>query len=186
MNLSVITPQNLELTTERLSIKLMNEANWPDFRAIQSDSELMKYIGPILPLNELKAKFLERIRPFNQEEKHWLTLAVYCNITKEFVASVGFQIDSINDQRAEIGYLALPRYSGRGYVTEACQALNDFIFEQIRVRKIVAHCTTENVGSWKVMEKLGLLREGELKMDLCVGNRWYDGYNYGLVNPLYK
>jgi RimJ/RimL family protein N-acetyltransferase len=186
LNLSVITPKNLKFNTKRLTIKLMTECNWPDFQRIQADSELMKYIGPILPLDKLRAKFLERIRPFTQEEKHWLTLAIYDNNTKEFMGSVGFQIDSLNDERAEIGYLILPQYAGKGYITEACQVLNTFIFEQIKMRKIVAHCTTENTGSWKVMEKLGLLREGELKMDFCVEDRWYDGYCYGLVNPLYR
>ena len=186
MDLSVITDKNLQFSTERLTIKLMGESNWPDFQSIQADSELMKYIGPILSLDELRTKFLDRIRPFAQEEKHWLTLAIYCNKTTEFIGSVGFQIDSINDQRAEIGYLVLPNFSGKGFITEACQVVNNFIFEQIKVRKIVAHCSTENIGSWRVMEKLGLLREGELKMDLCIGDNWYDGYCYGLVNPLYR
>jgi len=185
VDLSVITDENLQFTTDRLTLRLMNESNWPEFQNIQSDTELMKYIGPILPLEELKAKFDDRIRKFNQEEKHWLTLAIYCKESNEFIGSVGFQIDSINDQRAEIGYLALPQYSGKGFITEASQALNQFLFDKIKVRKIVAHCTTENTASWKVMERLGLLREGELKMDICVGDNWYDGYSYGLVNPLY-
>jgi RimJ/RimL family protein N-acetyltransferase len=185
VDLSVITNANLQFTTDRLTLRLMNEDNWPDFQNIQSDTELMKYIGPILPLEELEAKFFERIRPFTQEEKHWLTLAIYCNVSNDFIGSVGFQIDSISDQRAEIGYLSLPKYSGKGYITEACQVLNKFLLEQVKVRKIVAHCTTENTASWKVMEKIGLLREGELKMDFCVGENWYDGYCYGLVNPLY-
>lgn len=186
MDLSVITPENLKLKTNRLEIQLMDESNWGDFKSIQADKESMKYIGPVLPLDKLKAKFLDRIRPFMQEEKHWLTLAIYIKGTTEFIGSVGFQIDSINDQRAEIGYLVLPKYSGLGYTTEACKALNTFIFEQVKVRKIVAHCTTINTGSWKVMEKIGLLREGELKMDFCVEDNWYDGYCYGLVNPIHR
>lgn len=185
MDLSVITSNNLQFSTDRLSITLMNDSHWPDFQRIQADREIMKYIGPILPLDELKTKFLDRIRPFTQEEGHWLTLAIHHKITREFIGSVGFKIDSLNDQRAEIGYLVLPQYGGQGFTTEACKVLNRFIFEEIKVRKIVAHCTTVNTGSWKVMEKIGLLREGELKMDFCLNDHWYNGYCYGLVNPLY-
>ena len=54
MDLSVITDKNLQFSTERLTIKLMGESNWPDFQSIQADSELMKYIGPILSLDELR------------------------------------------------------------------------------------------------------------------------------------
>jgi RimJ/RimL family protein N-acetyltransferase len=185
MDLSVITTDNLQFTTDRLSISLMDESHWPDFQHIQADDEIMKYIGPILPFDELKAKFLDRIRPFIQEEGHWLTLAIHHKATREFIGSLGFKIDSISDQRAEIGYLVLPKHSGQGYTTEACNVLNKFIFEQVKVRKIVAHCTTVNTGSWKVMEKVGLLREGELKMDFFVNDNWYDGYCYGLINPIY-
>ena len=185
MDLSVITSNNLQFSTDRLSITLMNESHWPDFQRIQADNDIMKYIGPVLPFDELKAKFLDRIRPFIQEENHWLTLAIHHKLTGDFIGSVGFKIDSINEQRAEIGYLVLPQYSGQGYTTEACKVLKQFIFEKIKVRKIVAHCTTVNTGSWKVMEKIGLLREGELKMDTFLNNNWYNGYCYGLVNPFY-
>jgi len=185
MDLSVITSQNLQLSTDRLSITLMNESHWPDFQRIQADNGIMKYIGPILPFDELKAKFLDRIRPFAQEENHWLTLAIHHKLTRKFIGSVGFKIDSINDQRIEIGYLVLPEFSGKGYTTEACNVLNQFIFKNIKARKVVAHCATVNTGSWKVMEKIGLLREGELKMDTFLNGNWYNGYCYGLINPHY-
>lgn len=182
MNLFSITPENLMITTSRLQLSLMTIDDFDNFKSLQSNAELMKYIGPILSDDELNTKFIERIKPFTQEEDHWLTLNIHEKKNLTFIGSIGFKLDSINDQRFEIGYLALKHYSGKGYITEAGLAIIDFLFKQIKVKKIVAHCVIENIASWKVMDKLGLLREGELKSDFFLNNIWYDGYAYGLVN----
>ena len=131
----------------------------------------------------IKTKFLDRIKPFNQEEGHWLTLNIHDKETNAFVGSIGFKLDSIIEQRFEVGYLVLKQFGGKGYITEAGHAIVDFLLNQVMVKKVVAYCTTVNIGSWKVMGKIGLHREGELKSDIFVNEIWYDSYAYGLVNP---
>ena len=78
----------------------------------------------------------------------------------------------------------LARYQGKGYITEAAQALIEFLFNEGKIRKIVAHCSTENIGSWKVMEKLGFEREAYFKMHTKINGSWFDDYAYGLINPV--
>jgi RimJ/RimL family protein N-acetyltransferase len=183
MNLSAITQENLTVLTERLALSLMTITDLNNFSLLQTDVELMKYIGPILSDEEIKTKFLDRIKPFNEEEGHWITLNIHENISNEFIGSVGFKLDNIIDQRFEIGYLILKQFAGKGYITEAAHAVVEFLKNKVAVKKIVAHCTTDNIGSWKVMEKVGLKREGELKSDMFLNDTWYDSYAYGLINP---
>jgi RimJ/RimL family protein N-acetyltransferase len=40
--------------------------------------------------------------------------------------------------------------------------LNWFIFEQVKINEIVAHCSTVNTGCWKVMEKLACYEKANL------------------------
>jgi len=183
MNLSAITHENLAISTERLTLSLMTLNDLSNFSLLQSDVELMKYIGPVLSEDDVKAKFLDRIKPFNNEEGHWITLNIHDKVSNDFVGSIGFKLDSIIEQRFEIGYLVLKEFGGKGYVTEASHAIIEFLQNKVIVKKIVAHCTTVNIASWKVMEKIGLQREGELKSDIFVNDVWYDSYAYGLVNP---
>ncbi|NQZ83913.1 MAG: GNAT family N-acetyltransferase [Colwellia sp.] len=183
MNLSAITPENLNISTDRLILSLMTLTDLSNFSLLQTDVELMKYIGPILSGEDIKTKFLDRIKPFNQEEGHWLTLNIHDKETNAFVGSIGFKLDSIIEQRFEVGYLVLKQFGGKGYITEAGHAIVDFLLNQVMVKKVVAYCTTVNIGSWKVMGKIGLHREGELKSDIFVNEIWYDSYAYGLVNP---
>ena len=107
MNLSAITPENLTISTDRLILSLMTLTDLSNFSLLQTDVELMKYIGPILSGEDIKTKFLDRIKPFNQEEGHWLTLNIHDKETNEFIGSIGFKLDSIIEQRFEVGYLVL-------------------------------------------------------------------------------
>lgn len=57
---------------------------------------------------------------------------------------------------AELGWVLHKDYWRRGYVTEAAKALMDFAVQELGVRRIFACCDSENVASYKTMEKLGL------------------------------
>ena len=59
---------------------------------------------------------------------------------------------------AEVGlyYGLLPDQRGQGYATEAAAALVDYAFGQLRLGRIVATTTSDNVGSMGVMRRLGM------------------------------
>jgi RimJ/RimL family protein N-acetyltransferase len=186
MNLDKITPENLQIKTNRLQLSVMKTEDFNHFRMLQQDPLLMKYIGPILNDSELLEKFKNRIKPFNapysEQEGHWVTLNIHLRGNNHFVGSIGLNLCSFENSRFEIGYLALTHYSGNGYITEASKALLDFLFTDVQAKKVVAHCAIDNIASWKVMEKIGLQREGELKSDFFINSTWYDSCAYGLVN----
>ena len=67
---------------------------------------------------------------------------------------------AISGDTAEIGWILHRDYWGQGLGTEMGKALVDFGFGTLDLRRIVAHCDAENTGSYKVMEKTGMRREG--------------------------
>ena len=38
-----------------------------------------------------------------------------------------------------------------------------------------------NIGSWRVMEKLGMRREGDFREAICIDGRYYDDLYYGML-----
>lgn len=70
---------------------------------------------------------------------------------------------SIDGHRAEIGYLLHRDLWGRGYATEAAGAVFAWLRSITTVLRVQATCDIENVGSIRVLEKLGLQREGILR-----------------------
>ncbi|MFK4728074.1 GNAT family N-acetyltransferase [Agromyces mediolanus] len=83
---------------------------------------------------------------------------------------------------AGIGYLVAPGYAGRGYATELGRAMLALAFDELGVHRVTAGCYAENVGSWRVMEKLGMRREQHgLRDSWHAELGWVDGYSYAML-----
>lgn len=59
------------------------------------------------------------------------------------------------DESAELGYWIGEQYQGRGYATEASKALIKRAFDDLNIKQIFATYKCENIGSKRVLEKLG-------------------------------
>ncbi|WDE10519.1 GNAT family N-acetyltransferase [Thalassomonas haliotis] len=176
--------KNFSLASPRLTLVPMTDSHWQEFKALKGDPALMANIGDVLDRQALIKEFKLRAGPWQADEGQWYSLMIYNKTQKNFVGSFGFRIASLENQRMELGYSFLKQSQGQGYATEAGITLIRFLFEQVKVRKLVAACTTSNTASWKIMEKLAFSREGLLQSDIFINNRWHDSYLYGLVNPL--
>ena len=68
----------------------------------------------------------------------------------------------LNEERteAEIGWIINKKYWRRGYAFEAANLLLAFCRKELNIHKFTAVCDTENTGSYRIMEKLGMKRVG--------------------------
>ena len=86
-----------------------------------------------------------------------------------------------------IGYIFHPDHHNQGFCTEATSAFIEYGFDKLSLHRISARCNPDNIGSWKVMEKVGLKREGLLEKRVCFkhdseGNPiWWDELVYGIT-----
>jgi ribosomal-protein-alanine N-acetyltransferase len=90
---------------------------------------------------------------------------------------------SINGQhrRAEIGYWIGPDYWNQGYATEACQAVLDYGFLQLNLHRIQARHFEGNPASGRVIQKLGMQREGISRHAAFRAGKWHDLVNYAIL-----
>jgi len=71
------------------------------------------------------------------------------------VGDVGF-MGGPNEGIAEIGYSIIAEYRNQGYATEAALYLIHWALQQREIRRVTAHCLNDNLGSIKVLEKIGM------------------------------
>jgi RimJ/RimL family protein N-acetyltransferase len=84
--------------------------------------------------------------------------------------------------QAELGWCLDPGYTGRGYATEAVNALIRLCFEDLALRRVIANCFADNVASWQLMERLGMRREAHtVRESLHRSGEWLDGMSYALL-----
>ncbi len=60
----------------------------------------------------------------------------------------------------EIGFGLVQVASGQGLMTEACRAVIDYGFAEMGLSRIEARCQIANLASARVLEKIGMTREG--------------------------
>jgi RimJ/RimL family protein N-acetyltransferase len=70
---------------------------------------------------------------------------------------------------------------GKGYGREAVRLLIDHLYSSTPVERVGATCDVENTASYRLVEGLGLRREGTLRSALFHHGRWHDVYVYGIT-----
>jgi RimJ/RimL family protein N-acetyltransferase len=65
--------------------------------------------------------------------------------------------------KPDLGYVLARAYWGRGLMTEAGRAIIELAFSDPRVHRVWAVCDVDNHASARVLEKLGMTREGVLR-----------------------
>jgi RimJ/RimL family protein N-acetyltransferase len=83
--------------------------------------------------------------------------------------------------QAEIGYVFNPAHHGRGYATEAAQALLRLGFESLGMHRIAARCDARNTASARVMERAGMRREAHLVQNQYLKGEWTDELIYAIL-----
>lgn len=75
---------------------------------------------------------------------------------------------SIHDRKGveglDIGYALLSEYEGQGYATEGALLMAKMAFEEFKQQRISAITTDENIGSCKVLERLGFQHQSYIKL----------------------
>jgi len=84
---------------------------------------------------------------------------------------------------AEIGYTLHPDHWGRGYATEAVDALVDWLFEEAGVTRIEGMLHPDNRPSAMVLERAGFLFEGRTRSSYWVRDEVSDDLIYGMTRP---
>jgi len=74
---------------------------------------------------------------------------------RALIGDVGF-MGGPKDGKAEIGYSVVAEYRKRGYATEAALYLIHWALQQREIRLVTAQCLDDNLGSIKVLEKIGM------------------------------
>ena len=150
------------LTTQRLVLRPYTLVDAPEVNRLVGDRRIADTTLNIpYPYDESMAEAWIATHAEAAEHGDSVTLAI-TEKDGSLVGAVALAITRAH-QRAELGYWIAVPYWGRGYATEAAAAMVDYAFGTLGLRRVVAHCLTRNVGSARVMEKVGMQREGTLR-----------------------
>lgn len=169
----------LSLATERLIITNFKEEDWKEVFAYTSDPQAMYYMPEGVLAEKDTKKYVNEQIGDNAKK-----FAVLLKKSKTLIGHVEF-FNYFGEHTYEIGWILNPKYHNNGYTTEAAKALIAYGFEVLNLHRIVATCQPENVPSYKVMEKIGMRREGFFKKCIPAGDVWWDELYYAILHDEY-
>jgi ribosomal-protein-alanine N-acetyltransferase len=148
------------IETERLILRHFTPDDLDALSLINSDAEVMKYIGDGSPQSrEQTSARLAAI--MNHWEQHGF--GPYAIVYKEHDALIGFCGLQFLDESSEVevGYRLASSYWGKGIATECAAASLLYGFSELGLGRIVAVAHPSNKASQRVLEKIGLRYEKE-------------------------
>ncbi len=114
------------------------------------------------------------------EEQALLATQRWQTATATLIGAVGMRI-RLDELRAELGYWIGRMYWNQGYCTEASRALLGFGFERLGLNRIYAYHFVRNPASGRVMQKLGMTREGLLRQHVRKWDAFEDLELYAIL-----
>lgn len=175
------------ITTQRLIIRRLSETDLSDFLAYQNHPNVLVY-----SLDGFISE-AEAIRFLNHQAQAQLTdqrceisLAIHHQKDNKMIGTLMLYFSAKIINQGEVGWGLHPNYQGHGYATEATQALLNYAFINQERHRMIAKCDPRNTPSIRLMERLGMRREGHFKKSRLLHDQWCDEYLYAILREEWK
>jgi ribosomal-protein-serine acetyltransferase len=160
-------PPRDALRTARLVLEPISHAHDGDLfeASLASRAELLPWMPWAVDLTlDSQSAYADRALP------EWEAGSPAFAITEHGTAIGVIGLMRESDSEYEIHYWLATDRTGRGFVTEAAQALLEWARDVLGARRIVLHAGIENRRSLAIAERLGFTRDGELEGGMTGGS----------------
>ena len=159
------------MNSERLIFSHYTDSDFADYYKLVGNADVMKMItGRPLSKNETQER-LEKMMNINKEHPKIGHFKVSLRFGGDFVGHSKLEMTKKNE--AEIGYVLMPEYWGKGYGSEIAKTLVNLARQVDEIHNLMAIIDPENIASKKILEKQGFFWD-------------YDGEYIGLPAAYYK
>ena len=152
------------LTTARLILRQIGEDDLDPHMALLNTPAVMRHLGGVQPREVIAVKHAASRASFAAHGFGFMLMVE--RSSGEIVGHCGLRHVAHplapNPEDHEIGWVVREDRWRRGYAHEAMRAVVDWGFGVHGVPLLVALTVAANVGSWRLMEKLGMTRRPDL------------------------
>lgn len=134
------------IETDRLILRMLTESDYKNI-GYYLDAKIQEFASPYMPHKEDELKnFILKI----------IGISSFAVILKDGTFIGDVSITSIkSNETGEIAYYFNPLYWKKGYAYEACKAVINYGFEQLKLEYITAQIDEANTDSRELVERLG-------------------------------
>ncbi len=170
-------------STDRLILRRFMPEDFAAYSAYRSLPEIYRFLYRDPPSPEaMRERFDARLDSPFREDGDTLLCAAVRREDDALVGDVSLTFANKAARQAEVGYIFSPAHAGKGYATEATEAMITLGFEKFGFHRIFARLDAKNAGSVGVVERLGLRREALLIESDRFNGVWGDECVYAVLS----
>jgi ribosomal-protein-alanine N-acetyltransferase len=171
------------LHSHRLTLRSLEMSDASGVYKLRSDPELMKFIPRPLTANIDDAKnYIEIIQEMVKKNEGINWVICEKNDLDTMLGIIGIYRMDIKNWRAEVGYMLLPQYHNKGFISESLDAVLNYAFIQLKFHSIQALIDPDNIASEKVLQKGGFKKEAHLRQHEYHDGRFLDTVIYSMLS----
>jgi [ribosomal protein S5]-alanine N-acetyltransferase len=181
--LMLYNSDNKTITTNRLLLRLFEKTDAADVANLCNNYNIYKstmYLPYPYKLEDALTWIERHVDNFEAQKSY--EFAITDKETGELYGA-GALSHNHHYNNGELAYWVGEEFWGNGYATEAAEALILFAFKVKNYHKVFARYFASNPASGKVMEKLGMKKEGLLLDHIRKNDRYENLLHYGILNP---
>jgi [ribosomal protein S5]-alanine N-acetyltransferase len=170
-----------EFDSERLKYCKFTKEYVEDMLRLRSDENAMRYVDrPLFTSLKETESFIDSFEQ-HYKEKAAITWAIISKENGKFVGYFSYWQIQHENCRGEAGYMILPEYWNRGYMTEALGKMLEVGFSRINFHSIVADVNPDNEASKRVLDKFGFKLEAHFRENYQFNGKFIDSLVYCLL-----
>ena len=176
-----------DIRTKRLRLRDLQKEDEHAIHEYSSDPEVTRYMNWGPNTEQDTRNFVQRsIASQSEQPRRNFTLAVILKSENNLIGSCGIYLSNPDQQEGFIGYVLNKNLWGKGYATETASALVKFGFKNLKLHRIFATCDPQNLVSARVLEKVGMQKEGCLRQNYWVRGKWRDSLLFAVLENDFK
>ena len=171
-----------DIHTRHLVLRQLRPTDDKEIMVLRSNEKILQFL--VIPRcnNLLEAtQFIDKINNSikNNESIYW---GITGKDVDTLIGTICLWNISKQNFRAEIGYVLHPDFHGKGFMSEALDAVLDYGFTYMNLHSIEANVHPDNKQSIKLLEKKGFVKEAHLKENVFFEGNFLDTAIYSLLN----
>jgi RimJ/RimL family protein N-acetyltransferase len=172
----------LPIETERLRLRLLVPGDLAALLAFESRADVCRWLywGPRSE-EECREALERKIARARDAPETGVALAVELKATGAVIGHTDLSPGEAVHRQGELGFVFHPDHHGRGYATEAARAMLRLAFEGYGLHRVEGRAEPRNTASIRVLERIGMRREGLLRENEWVKGEWQSEVVYALL-----
>lgn len=173
----------IEILTERLKLRLTELSDLNSVHNLHSLPETDAFNTRGIPesIDETESVIKDWVAENELPQIKNYTFTIETKLEEKFIGLFGLKLGNKKYKRGEVWYTIHPDHWKKGYATESLKSIINFGFENLKLHRIEAGCAVDNIGSIKVLEKVGMIKEGQGRQVLPLKTGWSDNFEYSIL-----